>query len=345
MSETLTITRPDDWHLHLRDADMLRTVLPFTCRQFSRAIVMPNLVPPVCSLEDARAYRQRILDALPGPGFTPLMTLYLNAATTPDLVRAAADCDWLLGIKLYPADATTHSEAGVKDIATFEAVFAAMAEFDLPLLVHGESTEPGVDIFDREARFIDSVLSGLLERHPKLRVVLEHVSTRHGVEFVRSKPANLGATITPQHLFMNRNAMLAGGLRPHNYCLPVLKRESDRAALVAAATSGDARFFLGTDSAPHKRSDKESACGCAGTFNVLAALPVYAQVFEAAGALDQLEKFTSLNGPSFYRLPVNTETLTLLKSSWTVPQRVGKGDTELVPWLAGATLDWKVVAS
>lgn len=343
MPENLTIQRPDDWHLHLRDDSMLQTVLPSTVQHFARAIVMPNLTPPVTSLEAARAYRKRIIAALPrNSSFQPLMTLYLTEQTTGKEVQKARESGDVFGIKLYPAGATTHSDAGVLDIENVYPVLQAMAECDMPLLVHAEVADPDVDIFDREARFIDQVLEPLTNRFDNLRVVLEHVSTRHGVEFVRSRERHVAATITPQHLYMNRNAILAGGIRPHNYCLPVLKRESDREALVAAATSGDTRFFIGTDSAPHTRSAKENACGCAGTFNAPAALSIYAQVFEHANALDKLENFLSIHGPNFYGLPVNTETLALEKLPAQVPMSIGENKNIVTPWLAGQTLQWRV---
>ncbi len=343
MGDGLTIRRPDDWHLHLRSGEMMDLVLPATARHFGRAIVMPNLVPPVARVEQAEAYRQRILDTLPGDSaFQPLMTLYLTGQTSPEEIRRAASSAAVTGVKLYPSGATTHSEAGVSHIERSYPVFETMAEVGLPLLVHGEVTDPGTDVFDREARFIEETLAPLVETIVDLRVVLEHVSTRVGVEFVRSKAANLAATITPHHLYMNRNALFSGGLRPHNYCLPLLKREADREALVAAATSGDSRFFIGTDSAPHLRSGKESACGCAGTFNAPVALAVYAEIFDSAQALEQLEAFTSINGPRFYGLPVNTDSVTLLRKPWRVPDAWGSDPDPLIPWLAGETLSWQV---
>lgn len=343
MSEALSIRRPDDWHLHLRDGAALQTLVPSSSRYCSRAVIMPNLVPPITDVAMALAYRDRILAAVPEDStFAPLMALYLTVDMDPVEVRAAAENENIIGIKLYPAGATTNSDAGIADVNSLDPVFELMEECQLPLLVHGEVTAEDTDIFDREARFIDDVLEPLRNRFSGLRIVLEHVSSRHAVEFVKSSKKNLAATITPQHLFMNRNAMLAGGIRPHNYCLPVLKREGDRQALIEAATSGDARFFMGTDSAPHLREAKESACGCAGTFNAPVALSVYAEVFENAGALAKLEAFTSLNGPGFYGLDVNTETLTLKKAPWQIPHAVGSGNQQFVPWLAGDTLNWQI---
>lgn len=343
MQDVLTIRRPDDWHLHLRDGAMLAAVAPWSARFFGRAIVMPNLPQPVADVAAALAYRERIIATLPAEHcFQPLMALYLTDATTPDAVLKAKECQHVIGFKLYPAGATTLSDAGVSDLGRLEQTIAAMAETGVPLLVHGEVTDPEVDIFDREARFAEQVLAPLCDRHPDLRVVFEHVSSRAGVEFVLATGDRVAATITPQHLLLNRNAVLAGGLRPHNYCLPVLKREQDRQALVEAATSGAAKFFLGTDSAPHLRHDKESACGCAGTFNVIAALAAYASVFEEANALDRLERFTSLNGPAFYGLAPNVDNLTLVRKPWRVPEALPVAADSLVPWLAGERLEWQV---
>lgn len=343
MPEKLSIKRPDDWHLHLRDGAALQTLVPSSSHYCARAVVMPNLVPPITDVAMARAYKQRIIAAVPAnAAFEPLMALYLTAAMDRSEVHAAKACDDIIGIKLYPAGATTNSDAGITDFKVLDPVFEAMAECQLPLLVHGEVTTADADIFDREARFIDEILQPLLDRFSGLRVVLEHVSSMHAVDFVLSRKENLAATITPQHLYMNRNAILAGGIRPHNYCLPVLKRERDRQALVEAATSGDARFFMGTDSAPHIRSAKESACGCAGTFNAPVALSVYAEVFEQANALKKLEAFTSINGPRFYGLGMNTETLTLSRQPWRVPEVVGSAEQQFVPWLAGQELAWQV---
>ncbi|MEL7345180.1 MAG: dihydroorotase, partial [Pseudomonadota bacterium] len=308
MTQTLTIRRPDDWHLHLRDGEMLQAVTPVTAAHFARAIIMPNLVPPVRNVEDALAYRGRIEAALPaGSSFTPLMTLYLTDATTPEDIRAAQGT--VTAVKLYPAGATTNSASGVTDIDKVIPVLETMAEIGLPLCVHGEVTHSEVDIFDREAAFIETVLDPLRARVPGLRVIFEHITTSDGVDYVRSGGDTIGATITVHHLVINRNDILVGGIKPHYYCLPVAKREEHRQALVAAATSGAADFFLGTDSAPHPDHDKESACGCAGCFTALNAMPILAHVFEDAGALEKLEAFTSLNGPAFYGLPANETTL------------------------------------
>lgn len=340
---TLILVRPDDWHLHLRDGDALRAVLPDTARRFARAVVMPNLAPPVRTVADALAYRDRILAALPpGMAFDPLMTLYLTESTpTAEIVRAKAS-GHVIAVKYYPAGATTNSDSGVTDLARCEAVFAAMAEAGLPLLVHGEVTDPAVDVFDREAVFIERHLRPLAERHPGLRIVLEHITTREGVEFVRSARAGIAATITAHHLLLNRNEIFRGGLRPHAYCLPVLKRENHRAALVAAATSGNERFFLGTDSAPHPRRAKESACGCAGIYSAHAGIELYAEAFDAAGALDKLEGFASFHGPDFYRLPRNAGKITLVREATPVPATLPLGKDELVPMRAGEKIGWRL---
>ncbi len=336
----LTLTRPDDWHLHLRDGEMLAAVLPDTARQFARAIVMPNLKPPVRTLADARAYRERILAALPtGSHFEPLMTLYLTDNTDPAGVARAHASGIVKAVKYYPAGATTNSDSGVSDIHKVDGVLDIMREIGMPLLLHGEVTDPQVDIFDREAVFIDRVLDPLLRRLPGLKVVLEHITTRQAAEFVRQAPANVAATITAHHLLYNRNAMFQGGMRPHYYCLPVLKRETHRHALIEAAISGDPKFFLGTDSAPHAKSAKESACGCAGIYTAHAALELYAEAFEQAGALDRLEGFASLHGPDFYGLPRNTERITLSRESWTVNTEHASG---VMPLRAGETLAWRV---
>ena len=341
--DQITITRPDDWHLHLRDGDMLARVLPDTARQFARAIVMPNLVPPVTTVALAGAYRDRILAALPaGMAFEPLMTLYLTERTSPQDIAEARASGFVHAVKWYPAGATTNSDAGVSDIERCAATLQAMQDHDLPLLVHGEVTGADVDVFDREAVFIETLLKPLLQRFPKLRVVLEHITTRQAAEFIAAAPANVAATITPHHLLMNRNALFTGGLRPHHYCLPVLKREEHRLALVAAATGGSAKFFLGTDSAPHTRGAKESACGCAGMYSAHAALELYAEVFEAQGALDKLEAFASFHGPDFYRLPRNTDRITLVREAWTLPAELGEGATALVPLRAGTELAWRL---
>ena len=339
----LTLTRPDDWHLHLRDGEALRAVLPHSARQFARAIVMPNLRPPVTTVATAAAYRQRILAALPaGMKFEPLMTLYLTDNTLGDEIRRAADSGFVKAVKLYPAGATTNSDAGVTDLAKCDAALAEMEKVGMPLLVHGEVTDPTVDIFDRENVFIDTVLKPLLARHPGLRVVFEHITTKDAAEFVASAGDNVAATITAHHLLYNRNAIFSGGVRPHYYCLPVLKRETHRAALLRAATSGSPRFFLGTDSAPHARHTKEASCGCAGCYSALSALELYAEAFESAGALDRLETFACFNGPDFYRLPRNADTVTLEKRPWVVPEELAYASGEvLVPLRAGETLSWQ----
>lgn len=340
----LTIRRPDDWHLHLRDGETLRAVLPYTARQFGRAIVMPNLSPPVTTTALAVAYRERILAALPeGLSFTPLMTLYLTDHTdAADLAAGFAD-DVLTAAKLYPAGATTNSAQGVTDIARIMPVLERMAAIGMALCVHGEVTSAEIDIFDREAVFIDRVLEPLTQALPELRIVFEHITTRQAAEFVESAGENVGATIAPQHLHINRNAMLAGGIRPHMYCLPVAKREEHRLALRKAATSGSLKYFLGTDSAPHPRNAKESACGCAGIFNAPFALESYVAVFEEEGALDRFEAFASLNGPAFYRLPPNDGTVTLVKERVEVPAEVEGGGAPIVPFHAGDTLNWRLV--
>ena len=341
----ITLTRPDDWHLHLRDDDALKAVLPHTARQFARAIVMPNLKPPVTTVEQAAAYRARILAALPaGMAFEPLMTLYLTDVTSAEEIRAAVASGFVKAVKLYPAGATTNSDAGVTDLSRCDAPLAEMEKLGLPLLVHGEVTDPAIDLFDREAVFIERVLSPLLRRYPALRVVMEHITTKDAAEFVAAAGANVGATITAHHLLYNRNAIFQGGVRPHWYCLPVLKREIHREALVGAAISGNPKFFLGTDSAPHARLAKEAACGCAGCYTANAALELYAEAFEAAGALGRLEGFASHFGPDFYRLPRNSGTVTLEKRPQTLPAAYDyiPGDT-LVPLRAGETLAWTFV--
>ncbi len=342
----LTITRPDDWHLHLRDGEALRAVLPHSARQFARAIIMPNLRPPVTTVAAAAEYRQRILTVLPaGSGFEPLMTLYLTDNTPADEIRRAADSGFVKAVKLYPAGATTNSDAGVTDLAKCDAALAEMEKLGMPLLVHGEVTDPAIDIFDRENVFIEAVLKPLLASRPGLRVVFEHITTKDAAEFVASAGDNVAATITAHHLLYNRNAIFAGGVRPHYYCLPVLKREMHRAALVCAATSGSPKYFLGTDSAPHARHTKEASCGCAGCYTALAALELYAEAFEMAGALDRLEAFASFNGPDFYRLPRNSGIVTLEKRAWTVPEALAyAAEDELVPLRAGETLSWKLAA-
>ncbi|AKQ43240.1 dihydroorotase [Aurantiacibacter atlanticus] len=344
MTTKLTIRRPDDWHVHLRDGAMLQGVAQFTARQFARAIVMPNLSPPVTSIEACIAYRNRIMAALPeGSAFTPLMTCYLTDRTDPAEVRRGFTEGVFTAAKLYPAGATTNSDGGVTDVANIRAVLETMAEVGMVLCVHGEVTSAEIDIFDREAVFIEQVLAPLLKDQPGLKVVFEHITTQDAVEFVEAAPANVAATVTPQHLHINRNAMLVGGMRPHAYCLPVAKREKHRLALRAAATRGSTKFFLGTDSAPHTRETKESACGCAGIFNAPFALESYLAVFEAESALDRFEGFASLHGPAFYGLPVNESTITLEKRNCTVPATIMANGEYVVPFHAGETLGWTLV--
>ena len=339
----LTLTRPDDWHLHVRDGDALTTVIPHTARQFARAIIMPNLQPPVTTTAQALGYRERIVAAVPdGVQFTPLMTLYLTDRTTADDIDEAKASKVVQAVKLYPAGATTNSAAGVTDISNTYAALESMEQQGLPLLVHAEVTDPDVDVFDREKVFIERHLQPLTQRFPQLKVVLEHVTTREGVDFVSSAPDTIAATITAHHLLLNRNAMFRGGLQPHTYCLPVLKREVHREALLAAATSGNRKFFLGTDSAPHARERKESTCGCAGIYTAHAALELYAQAFEDADALQQLEGFTSHFGADFYGLPRNTEQITLVKQDWQVADSYPLAGSVLVPLFAGETLHWQI---
>jgi len=338
----ITIARPDDWHLHLRDGAVLAAVLPDTARQFARAIVMPNLKPPVTTVDQAGAYRDRILAALPeGVSFEPLMTLYLTDLTAPAEIGRAKASGTVHAVKYYPAGATTNSENGVTDLQRVYPVLAEMEKQDLPLLLHGEVTDPAIDVFDREAVFIERHLRVLAREFPRLRMVLEHVTTKEAVTFVEQSGPQIAATITAHHLQWNRNAMLVGGIRPHAYCLPVLKRETHRQALVRAATSGNPKFFLGTDSAPHGKRTKEAACGCAGIYTARSALELYAEVFDLAGALDRLEAFASFHGPDFYRLPRNTGKVTLVRESWTVPHEIEYGEDVLVPMRAGTSLDWK----
>ena len=338
--QELTITRPDDWHLHLRDGDMLKAVLPDTARQFARAIVMPNLKPPVRTVAEASAYRDRIMAALPdGMNFEPLMTLYLTDNTSPDEIAKAKESGFVKAVKYYPAGATTNSDSGVSDILKVTDALEAMQSVELPLLLHGEVTSAEIDMFDREAVFIDSILKPLIDKMPSLRIVLEHITTKQAAEFVANAPDHIGATLTPQHLLYNRNAMFQGGIRPHYYCLPILKRENHREALVAAATSGNKKFFLGTDSAPHVTGAKEASCGCAGIYSAHAAIEFYAEAFEKANALDKLEAFASHFGPDFYGLSRNTETITLVKEKNTVPATHPSGVT---PLRANETLGWKM---
>jgi dihydroorotase len=339
----ITITRPDDWHLHLRDGDALKAVLPDTAHRFARAIVMPNLLPPVTTVKLAAEYRQRILDALPaGANFEPLMTLYLTDNTSVNDVEEAKASGFVKAFKLYPAGATTNSDSGVTSLDKCAAALGAMEKLGVPLLVHAEVTDADVDVFDRERVFIDRHMKPLLVKYPKLKVVFEHITTKDAVEFVASAPANVAATITPHHLLMNRNAMFAGGIRPHHYCLPVLKREEHRQALVKAAISGSPKFFLGTDSAPHAKSAKEAACGCAGMYSAHAGIELYAEAFEAAGALDKLEGFASFYGADFYGLSRNTAQISLVKEAWAVPENISFAGDVLVPLRAGQCIAWKM---
>ncbi|MEM7083594.1 MAG: dihydroorotase [Pseudomonadota bacterium] len=341
MSDTLTIIRPDDWHLHLRDGDAMRSVVPHTAERFGRAVIMPNLVPPVTTVAMAGDYHARIRAALPDAHpFTPLMALYLTPTTDRQTVIDASRDERVIGIKWYPAGATTNSAHGVHDISACMAALEAMAEYQLPLLIHGEVTDPDVDTFDRETVFIDTILEPLLRRLPTLKLVLEHITTRQGADFVANSGTNVGGTLTPQHLLLNRSAMFQGGLRPHHYCLPILKRESHRERLVEAAISGDPSFFLGTDSAPHSQQAKESSCGCAGIYSAHAGIELYAEVFEQADALDKLEGFASLHGPQFYGLAVNTDTITLERTAWQVPDDYAIGDDRLIPFRAGGSINW-----
>jgi len=342
--QTLTLTRPDDFHLHLRDGSALAAVVGDSARRFARALIMPNLTPPVTNVDRALAYRERILAALPeGASFEPLMTLYLTDATTPAVIRAAAACEHIVGAKYYPAGATTHAEAGVTAPEKIYPALEQMAASGLVLEVHGEVTDPQVDIFDRESVFIDAVLAPLLQRYPGLKIVFEHITTAQAAEFVLQGPGTLAATITPQHLLYNRNALFRGGLRPHYFCRPVLKREAHRRALLDAATGSHPRVFLGTDSAPHARGAKESDCGCAGVYSAHGALELYAQAFEEAGALDRLEDFAARRGAAFYGLPVNADTLTLQREDWTIPAALPfAGDEEVVPLNAGGICPWSL---
>ena len=344
MTDQITITRPDDWHLHVRDGDPLHTVVPHTAAQFGRAIIMPNLKPPVTTAAQALAYRQRILAAVPkGVQFDPLMTLYLTDNLPPDEIERASDAG-VVALKLYPAGATTNSDAGVTDIRKTHRTLEAMQRHGLLLLVHGEVTSPEIDLFDREAVFIDTQLEPLRRDFPELKIVFEHITTREAAQYVQSAGPTLGATITAHHLLYNRNAIFTGGIRPHYYCLPVLKREVHRLALVQAATSGSAKFFLGTDSAPHPAHLKEHAVGCAGCYTAHAALELYTEAFDRAGALDQLERFASFNGPDFYGLPRNTGTVTLRRESWTPPDSFRFGEAELKPLRSGESLSWRLQA-
>ena len=339
----LEITRPDDWHLHLRDADALAAVIGHTAQRFARAIVMPNLKPPVTTVAQAEDYRRRILASLPqGARFQPLMTLYLTEDTPVDEIARAKDSDSVFAVKYYPAGATTNSQSGVRELSRMHAVIEAMERHKLPLLLHGEVTDTAIDIFDRERVFIERHLLPLRERFPELRMVLEHITTRDAVDFVRDAPANVAATITAHHLLLNRNALFEGGIRPHNYCAPILKRETHRAALLQAATSGDAHFFLGTDSAPHARETKETACGCAGLYTAHAALELYAEAFEQAGRLDRLEAFASFHGADFYCLPRNLDRIALERTPWIVPDDYPLAGSTCRPMRAGESVAWSL---
>lgn len=341
---SITITRPDDWHLHLRDGAAMASVLPHSARQFGRAIVMPNLKPPITTTTQAGAYRDRILAALPdGLSFQPLMTLYLTDNTPPDEIRRAKDSGFVHAVKLYPAGATTNSDAGVTALSKCYKALEAMQDVGMPFLVHGEVTDPTIDIFDREAVFIERVMQPLRRDLPALKIVFEHITTRDAAQYVADADDHVAATITAHHLLYNRNEIFKGGIRPHYYCLPVLKREEHRQALVRAAVSGSEKFFLGTDSAPHPKNLKEHSCGCAGCYTALHAVELYAQAFEQAGALDKLEAFASIHGPAFYDLPRNTDTVTLKREPWTVPAELAFGETAIVPLNGGEIIEWKLV--
>lgn len=341
MLERITLTRPDDWHLHLRDGAVLAHTVPATAKVMQRAIIMPNLVPPVMNAEQALAYRQRILAHAQGSKFDPLMVLYLTDNTTPEMINEAKKAG-VVAVKLYPAGATTNSSSGVTDLNKLDDIAAALAENDMPLLVHGEVTHQEVDIFDREKEFLDSILAPLMARQSHLKVVVEHITTKDAADFVLSQGNNVGATITVQHLAYNRNHLLVGGVHPHLYCLPVLKRNTHQQALQDVVVSGNPKFFLGTDSAPHAKGKKENACGCAGCFSAYAAIELYAEIFEDLGALDKLEGFASFHGPDFYNLPRNTDKITLVKQDWQAPTELPFGDDVIVPLRAGETLRWKV---
>ncbi len=343
--DKLSIIQPDDWHLHVRNGAVLKTVIAHTAKQFARAIIMPNLKPPITTVKQAMNYRDEILQALPeGSGFNPLMTLYLTNQTSSDDVKQAAESEHVHAFKLYPAGATTNSDDGVNNLKAIYPVLEIMEQVDIPLLIHGEVTDDSCDIFDREKVFVENSLKDIVANFPSLRIVLEHVTTTEAVEFVRSNSDKIAATITPQHLMFNRNAILAGGIRPHHYCLPIIKREQHRQSLVAAATSGNPKFFLGTDSAPHLTGAKESSCGCAGCYSAHAAMELYADVFEQAGALDKLEGFASLYGPDFYGLPRNTGTIILKKQTWTVPATYPVNDKTITPLKADEMLKWSLIA-
>lgn len=344
MSDKLTLLRPDDWHIHLRDGAVLINTVGDVSRTFKRAVVMPNLVPPVRTADQAKEYRQRILTARPsGSGFQPLMTLYLTDQTTQDDVRAAKSSGFVYAAKLYPAGATTNSDSGVTSIDKIFPVLETMAEIGLPLLLHGEVTRTEIDVFDREKMFIDEHLTRVVSRFPTLKVVFEHITTKEAADFVATAGSNIAATITPQHLLYNRNHMLVGGIKPHFYCLPILKRNIHQQALLDTVASGNPKFFLGTDSAPHAQHTKENACGCAGCYTAYAAIELYAEAFDSCGALDKLEGFASLHGPMFYGLPVNTETITLVREEWTAPSSLPFGEVSVVPLRAGEKMRWRLL--
>ena len=342
--QTITLTQPDDWHLHVRDGDAMASVIEHTARQFGRAIIMPNLKQPITTVDMALAYREQILAALPANSrFTPLMTLYLTDNTPAEEIHQAADCEHIYAVKLYPSGATTNADSGVTNIQKPKAAIQAMQETGMPLLIHGEVTDPGVDVFDREKVFIHDQLMPLLGQFPKLKVVLEHITTRDAVDFIVNTASNVAATITAHHLLMNRNAMFAGGMRPHHYCLPILKRETHREALIFAATSGNPKFFLGTDSAPHPQGAKESDCGCAGMYTAHAAIELYTEAFASANALEKLEAFASFYGADFYGLPRNTATITLQQQQWTVPEHYPLGNQQVIPLRAGESINWQLL--
>lgn len=342
MTTQISITRPDDWHVHLRDGEALKTTVADISRYFGRAIVMPNLVPPVINAKMAKDYYQRIMDNCPNPQFKPLMVLYLTDKTKPEDIVEAKESGLVYAAKLYPAGATTNSDSGVTNVSNLTEVFRTMESVDMPLLIHGEVTHKEIDIFDREQVFIETILKPLVAKQPKLRIVLEHITTKQAVEFVRGAGDNIAATITVHHLLFNRNDMLVGGIKPHYYCLPILKRNTHQQALISAATSGEAKFFLGTDSAPHSQGAKESACGCAGSYTAHAAIELYAEVFEQEKALEKLEAFASLNGPRFYKLPVNSDKIKLVKKPWEVVTEIPFGKEVVIPIRAGESINWQV---
>ena len=338
----LTITAPDDWHIHLRDGDKLDNIVQHAAKQFKRAIVMPNLVPPVTNVEQANAYKERLLSFAPDSDFQPLMTLYLTDSTTPEEIYKAAESPNVYAVKLYPAGATTNSDSGVTNIENVYETLSAMEECKLPLLVHGEVTDSDIDVFDREKVFIEKILIKVANKFPNLKIVLEHVTTKDGIDYILESSDNIAGTLTAHHLLLNRNAIFQGGIKPHNYCLPILKREKHRLALLEAATSGSAKFFLGTDSAPHTKSKKENACGCAGIYTAHAAIELYAEAFESVNKLGMLEQFASFNGPDFYSLPRNTSTITLVKDNWQVPESYTYASENVIPFRANEVISWRI---